>query len=125
MHTKSNHTELKHILTGSAIGLLFFVVVSFIAAFILTKSDLGYHTVRYAVCMATAVSAFLAGFVSKKQNRMKGILCGALSGGVVLAVEFAAVLLFCGLEIRGESFLLIPAALVSGMLGGVIASNVR
>ena len=44
---------------------------------------------------------------------------------VVLAVEFAAVLLFCGLEIRGESFLLIPAALVSGMLGGVIASNVR
>ena len=116
---------IKHILTGTVTGLIFLLIATAVTAFVLTKSDLGYQLLRYTLCFMTAVAAFVAGFVSKKKNRLKGIVCGLISGMAVLAVVMAILLIVCGVNIRGESVLLIPSAMISGMLGGVISSNVR
>ncbi len=126
MRTKNRlNPGIKHIATGSIAGLLFFLITTTVTALILTRSDLGYQILRYTVCILTAAAAFIAGFISKKNNRMKGIVCGLISGLTVLAAVSAILLIVCGGNIRGESVLLIPSAMVSGMLGGVISSNVR
>ena len=74
--------EIRRLMIGASAGIISFLLISLLAAFILTKKDLSFPVIRYVVVFASAFSAALAGFVAKRKNRVKGILCGA-TGGVV------------------------------------------
>ena len=118
-------TGIKHLLIGTAVGALFFLTASFIAAIILTKSDLSYRSIEYTCFAVTAASCFLAGFISRRGGQFRGIAAGAISSlvlSVLITLVFTA---SCGFNYSGEVYLLLPAGVVFGMLGGIVSSNLR
>ena len=125
---KSKHrvsAEFRRLMFGAGTGIATFLAMSLLAAFILTKKDLSYPVIRYVVVFAAALSAALAGFVAKRKNRIKGIVCGVLGGISVLIPVGALLFVFNGTGMAGEALLVIPAVILCGAAGGVISSNLR
>ena len=126
MHTKSRiNTDVKRIIKGTGAGLLSFLLESFIFAFVLTKNDLSLHTIKCVLFIVIAVSAMLAGFISKRKSHVKGIICGAISSIFLLLVEFSLLIGFNRFQLSQEALLLIPSGVLFGILGGIISSNLR
>lgn len=117
--------NVKGILYGAIAGTVFFVIASLITAFILTKEDVSYHTVKYICFGLTITSSFIAGFVAKKKAKLKGILAGVISSSFLIAAVFMVLLLLNRFKIGEDAYLLIPSGLLFGVLGGIISSNLR
>lgn len=120
-----NKRGVRSLLIGTAAGLLFFLTASLVTALILTKSDLPYHTIKYVCFAVTMVSGFLSGFIGRRGAPLKGILAGALSSLLLTVVILCAVMAVNGFACREEVFLLLPAGVFFGMLGGIVSSNLR
>lgn len=119
------HPEVKGILLGSAAGTIAFLCASLVAALILTKSDIAYHTIKYICFGIVAVSSFLAGFIGKKKTKMKGIVAGLLASSVLVLLIFALLIAANHCRFGEDAYLLIPSGLLFGVLGGIISSNMR
>ena len=119
------NTDLKSLLCGVLTGAAFFITASFAAAFILTKNDLSYLTVKYTFVIFTVLSAFIAGYMGKRRCKMKGITAGLITSAVLVALIFAVLLVINGFSIGEEALLLLPVGLLFGALGGIISSNMR
>ena len=122
---KRINTDAKRLLIGAGMGISFFLLIDLIAAFVLTKTDLSYPVIRYVMVFGVAFSAALGGFVAKRKNRIKGLVCGLISGAAVLFSAYLLLFIFNGYEMTGEALLMIPAALICGTTGGIISSNLR
>lgn len=126
MHLKKNMNQgMIRIMTGAGIGLIFFMISTFFAAFVLTKSDLTYKSIKIIIFVISMISAFITGFISKKKNKMKGIAAGAIATTILLCLIILIMLFVSGFHLKEEAFLLIPAAMSFGILGGIISSNQR
>lgn len=126
MKTKAHlHPEAKGILIGSAAGIIAFIFLSMIAALILTKSDIAYHTIKYVCFGAVAVSSFFAGYIGKKRTKLKGITAGLLASSVLVVTVFTILIIANHGSFGEDAYLLIPSGLLFGMLGGIISSNLR
>ena len=119
------HPEVKGLLLGTAAGCIAFLCASLVAALILTKSDISYHTIKYVCFGVTAVSSFLAGFIAKKRSKLKGILAGLLSSAILVAAIFILLVIVNRCGFGEDAYLLIPSGLLFGVLGGIISSNMR
>ena len=126
MKLKTNkNADWRHLLIGMASGICVFLLSTVIMAVILTKNDLSYGAIKIACFFITIVSAFIAGFIGKKKNRMKGIVCGAVTSVFLLCFEYIVFIGNAGLHLSEEVVLLIPAGLSFGMVGGIVSSNMR
>lgn len=126
MKTKHRiNPEIRRMMIGAGVGIISFLTISLLAAFILTKKDLSFPVIRYVVVFAAAFSAALAGFIAKRKNRIKGILCGLTVALAVLLPVGLLLIAFNGVDIAGEALLLIPTVFICGATGGVISSNLR
>ena len=123
--TYKMNAEVKRLLLGAGAGIIFFLIGTLVTSFVLTKNDLSYRSIKYITFAVTAASAFIAGFIAKKKNRIKGIACGAIASSAVLALVYLILLPLNGFQVTEDAFLLLPSGLLFGVLGGVISSNVR
>ena len=123
--TIKNNPAIKRLLIGAATGIIFCLLSTLITAFILTKNDLSFNTVKYLCFAVIAASCSLAGFIGKKNNKMKGIVCGAITSLLVVFFVVLIVLLVNRFKTGEDVFLLVPAGLSFGILGGIISSNLR
>ena len=126
MKTKHNNSRgIRSLLIGTTAGLLLFLISSLVTALILTKSDLSYRTIR-SICFAvTMVSGFFSGYLGRRGVQLKGILAGAISSLVLTVIILCVFLAVNGFSCGKEVFLLLPAGVVCGMLGGIVSSNLR
>lgn len=122
---RTTHLDVRRLLIGTGTGILCFLLGSLILAFILMKKDLSYSSIKIGCFTLTVISSFAAGFISKKKNRQKGIVCGLLAAVPLVLLELALLALFNRFHTSEEALLLIPAGILFGMIGGIISSNLR
>ena len=124
MKTKIN-SDIKRILTGAAVGTAVFFLFTMILALLLTKTDLSFTAVRLSCLAITAVSALIGGYTAKRKCKMKGIVCGTAVSGIQLLIILSLCFAINGFQSAGYLYLLAPACLLFGILGGIISSNIR
>ena len=115
----------RRLLIGSGTGVVCFLIGSAVTAFLMTKSDLSVTAITMICFSLTAIAGFLAGFVAKKGNKQKGIVCGFLAAVPPVLLELILFFAFNQFSMKEEVFLLIPVGLLCGMIGGIISSNLR
>ena len=107
------------------VGLLVCTLILMLFSLIISVKDVPEFVIRIMSVVAVSISAFVAGYVSAKLIKSKGMLVGLLNG-VILFMLFYLTNLFL---IKTEDFSALPIkvaiVLLSAGLGGVLAVNVK
>ena len=110
---------------GALVGLILCIVFSLIAAFVVSVGDLPHRSVMPISMAIIGLSSFIGSLVSGKIHKRQGLIIGALTGAVMLAVILAAGF-FVPDESAGATMLLKAlATLVPSLVGSVIGVNLR
>ena len=110
---------------GALVGLILCIVFSLIAAFVMSVGDLPHRSVMPISMAIIGLSSFIGSLVSGKIHKRQGLIVGALTGAVMLAVILLAGF-FVPDESAGATMLLKAlATLVPSLVGSVIGVNLR
>ncbi len=119
--------KTKSILFGIITFALILFVLSMVYSFLLLKDNTDHSEIKNNTIFIVGISSFIAGLVSGKINRLKGIQCGFLCG----AGSFA-VLIFMSLLFRYNTPILTAiniikfgVILLSSTVGGIIGVNIK
>ena len=119
----------KGVLYGILYGLipaLFFTAAAFlVCALLLTYTDISESFIAPFSLAITVISSFFAGFKTASKAEKKGILWGALSAGVYIAVVLLIIMLPYSGNISLFRVLSVGLSLVSGAIGGILGINTK
>lgn len=110
---------------GAAAGIIVAAVTALILSFVMTMNFIPDDMTSIAALASQLFAAFACGFVSVRLIGSGGLLYGAISGGMLFAVQAILSLIFSSpcLLLNFIIALLIDVALSA--IGGVIAVNTR
>ena len=119
---KSNSPALGKILAGGIAGLILTMLLTFAAAFAVSKEMLSPESSHWLGPVIIAVSAFFAAWLAARRNSKK-LVCGLLS-----ALLYGSAMMICGLllfsaPMKAGRLALSLVALLLGTLAGVFLSG--
>ena len=104
---------------GSAVGAAAALILLIVSAFVCYSSN-GVHTLGTPLALAALyVSSAVAGFAAVKKNRSRALLCGSLSGAILMLIFLVISLLF---KAEAEPVFAMPLSLLLRMLMIVFAA---
>ena len=107
------------LLKGEALFILGILVVSF-AYFKLT----GYSDILYYLTfLFMALGSFVTGRTTYKRFGGRGIVTGILGSLPVAIINILIIYLFCYQNVSLFILLILPVSILSGAIGGILASN--
>ena len=107
------------LLKGEALFILGILVVSF-AYFKLT----GYSDILYYLTfLFMALGSFVTGRATYKRFGGRGIVTGILGSLPVAIINILIIYLFCYRNVSLFILLILPVSILSGAIGGILASN--
>lgn len=109
-------------------GLIFGVVVSatllcVFAAVILGLGKIPYTAIPYIVIGIFSIGAFLAGYISARILKIKGLMFGLISGGIMFILALIGGFIFSTETLSLLTLLRLVAFTLSGALGGIKGVN--
>lgn len=116
---------VKHTAIGVAAGLICSIVLSLLAALVLTLGSLPHRSIAPISMAIIAVSMLIGSFIAGKMLHRKGLLLGALVGVAAFAVVF-----LCGMLIPDENIgVTVPIkallCVIPSIVGAVMGVNTR
>ncbi len=111
-------------LRGVTYGLLLMAVLLAALSVALSRVDLPFGLIGPITQVIAAAACMLAGFVSARAIRQKGLLVGAASGGLIFAVMLALSLVIDG-GFDLQLLLKLLTCVLGGMIGGVLGVNAK
>ena len=118
-------TNIFKILFGAAIGIVTYLVLIFIFAFVMTVSSVPDSATVVFSFAAVAVGSFVAGFASLWNIGRCGLINGRICGSLLACIHLLAALLFGD---GGRLVYLIVSAVIEIVLstfGGIVSVNAR
>ena len=110
---------------GALVGLVLCIVFSLIAAFVMSVGDLPHRSVMPISMAIIGLSSFIGALVSGKIHKRQGLIIGALTGAIMLAVILAAGFFVPDESVGATMLLKALATLVPSLVGSVIGVNLR
>lgn len=111
--------------TGTLIGLIAAGIWISLFALIITKEDFSSSFLPVFLLIAGFCGSFTASVIITRKTKIRGILSGLISA-VIFSFLFMLICICAGkLQLHPKILLLLPVDLVGGMIGGVIAKNMR
>ncbi len=117
--------SLKTTFISSAIGFSVIIFLTAIFAFLLTRSKLTDEKFYYLEFFIIAAGAILAGFLSAKKGRGKGIILGMLAGIPIMAASLLIPYIAFETVVTNRILITIPVILMFSVIGGIIGANKR
>jgi len=120
---KSNYI---YILRGIIVSVLITMLGLLIFSIILTKTNTSEATIFPVVVVITAISILIGSFIASGKIKNKGIVNGAIVGGCyMLVIYLLSSIMGNSFSLNVQSFVTIIAAIMAGIIGGILGVNLR
>ena len=114
----------KNIFKGVGISLLITVIILLIFSIILAYTDVSENTMAPVIIVATALSILIGCSISTRNIKKNGMLNGGLIGIIYLSILYTiSSILNWRFGLNLQSFIMIIAGSILGILGGIIGVN--
>ena len=123
--SNTDNKALKNILKGTIISLVTTIVFFLIFALLLTYTNISEETIFPVIVVITGISILLGSSLGNIKIKKNGILNGGLIGLIYMLLLYFISSCFIGdFSLNFNSIILIIAAILAGMLGGIIGVNI-
>lgn len=121
---KTALTVLRAVIIGAVAGALICAALLAVFAFAFVSAENIPHDFLTAFMIAvTVVSSFLAGFITAKLTKQKGLLCGSISGVILFFLFLIAGVAISATGAGNGVLLRLLLMVISGGIGGLLAVN--
>lgn len=116
----------KNIFKGVGISLLITVIILLIFSIILAYTDVSENTMAPVIIVATALSILIGSSISTRNIKKNGMLNGGLIGIIYLSILYTiSSILNWRFGLNLQSFIMIIAGIILGILGEIIGVNLK
>jgi len=116
---------IKNVIKGTIISIVTTLLLFLVFAAILTYTNISETTIFPVIVVITGISILLGSSLGNIKIRKNGLLNGGLIGLIYMLVLYFISSCFLGdFSLNSNSFILIIAAILAGMLGGIIGVNI-
>lgn len=123
MQINENKT-LINILKGVGISLIFTLVMLIIFSIILTYTNIQENVINPVIMIITAISILIGSSLGNIKIRKNGLINGGIIGAVyIIIIYLISSILNWRFSLNIQSVIMIIAAVVFGILGGIIGVN--
>ena len=112
------------ILTGMLFGLLASAAVIAVCAWIVTKKDMSFSRLPIMVLLACAFGSMICAFANAKRIKMRGIVSGLFSAGILTAIYLILLFVISGFSLSGWLAAILAVDLILGGISGILAKNI-
>ena len=120
-NTESNN--ITKILKGSVISIILTIIGLLVYSVILANTEIGESTVNYVVMGITSISILIGSILSISKIEKKGILNGAIVGGIyVIVIYLLSSIINSNFNINLSAMVV---SIIAGMIGGIIGVNIK
>ena len=110
---------------GAAVGLVLCIVFSLLAALVISAADLPHRSIMPIAIAIIGLSALIGSLISGKIHKRQGLLTGAVTGIMMLAVVLIAGFFVPDESIGATMILKALVTLLPSLVGSVIGVNLR
>ena len=110
---------------GALIGLILCIIFSLVAAFVVSSADLPHRSVMPISIAIIGISSFVGSIISGKIHKRQGLVIGALTGAIMLAVILVAGFFVPDESAASTMLLKALVTLAPSLVGSVIGVNLR
>ena len=119
-NTESNN--ITKILKGSVISIILTIIGLLVYSVILANTEI----VNYIVMGITSISILIGSILSISKIEKKGILNGAIVGGIyVIVIYLLSSIINSNFNINLSAIILMVVSIIAGMIGGIIGVNIK
>lgn len=123
--SNADNKTLKNILKGTIISLITTLVFFLVFALLLTYTNISEETIFPVIVVITGISILLGSSLGNIKIKKNGIFNGGVIGLIYMLFLYLASSCFMGdFSLNINSIILIIAATLAGMLGGIIGVNI-
>ena len=123
--SNTDNKALKNILKGTIIAFMTTLVAFLVFALLLTYTNISEETIFPIVVVITGISILLGSSLGNLKIKKNGIINGGFIGLIYMLLLYFVSSCFIGnFSLNVNSIILIIAAIIAGMLGGIIGVNV-
>lgn len=123
--SNTDNKALKNILKGTIIAFMTTLVAFLVFALLLTYTNISEETIFPVVVVITGISILLGSSLGNLKIKKNGIINGGFIGLIYMLLLYFVSSCFIGnFSLNVNSIILIIAAIIAGMLGGIIGVNV-
>ena len=116
---------IKNVIKGTIISIVTTLLLFLVFALLLTYTNISETTIFPVIVVITGISILLGSSLGNIKIRKNGLLNGGLIGLIYMLVLYFISSCFLGdFSLNSNSFILIIAAILAGMLGGIIGVNI-
>ena len=115
---------IKQLLLSSFFGVILFLILSCLFSIIIMKNSAFSDKTLIFSLITLVVSSLLCGFLSAKRNKLKGVICGSISGFVMCAVIYLITAIVSGFSFSYKAIIILPAVIISSIIGAILKKNI-
>lgn len=120
---KENNT-IAIIVKGIGISLLITVIALIIFSIILTYTNIEENVINPVIMIITAISILIGSSIENTKLKKNGLINGGMIGGCyILIIYLISSILNWKFSLNINSIIMIVAAIIFGILGGIIGVN--
>ena len=120
---KENNT-IATIAKGIGISLLITVIALIIFSIILTYTNIEENVINPVIMIITAISILIGSSIENTKIKKNGLINGGMIGGCyILIIYLISSILNWKFSLNVNSIIMIVAAIIFGILGGIIGVN--
>lgn len=120
---KENNT-IETIAKGIGISLLITVIALIIFSIILTYTNIEENVINPVIMIITAISILIGSSIENTKLKKNGLINGGMIGGCyILIIYLISSILNWKFSLNVNSIIMIVAAIIFGILGGIIGVN--
>lgn len=120
---KENNT-ITTIAKGIGISLLITVIALIIFSIILTYTNIEENVINPVIMIITAISILIGSSIENTKIKKNGLINGGMIGGCyILIIYLISSILNWKFSLNVNSIIMIVAAIIFGILGGIIGVN--
>lgn len=114
------------IIKGSIVAIILTLVLLLIFAMLLTYTSIQENTIQPVVIVITAISIFIGSSISTLKIKKYGLINGSLVGMIyIVTIYLLSSLTGSGFHVNINTIIMIVAAIIAGMIGGIVGVNLR
>ena len=112
-------------LISSGIGFVTVLILTLLAALILTKSSTLTNLVAVYFIGSVGISALITGFIASKKCSFKGFISGIIASLPLIFLITIFMLIFSSGRLIPETIILYMGIIVFSVIGGIISANTK
>ena len=116
--------NMKNIGIGSAIALVLSALLLLGFSLLLARTDMQESTIRPVIILLSSLCILIGSVFTARKNTKNGMVNGGFVGGIYLLVLWIiSSILMEGMSFTLHTGIMLVAAILTGMLGGIIGVN--